>query len=66
MTEQRNANPKRFIEFIEEIVSNGDWEYGDGAPMTEDAKAVLAMTVLTSTANELPPDDAFLGLSYER
>ena len=31
----------KFIEFIEEIIADGDWEHGDGTPMTEDAKAVL-------------------------
>ncbi len=30
-----------FLEFIEEIIADGDWEYGDGTSMTEDAKAVL-------------------------
>ncbi len=30
-----------FLEFIEEIIADGDWEHGDGTSMTEDAKAVL-------------------------
>jgi len=34
--------PGRFMKFLEDIVQDGDWEYGDGSPMTEDAKATLA------------------------
>lgn len=34
--------PQKFIEFIEEIVTVGDYEYGDGSSMTEDARTALA------------------------
>jgi hypothetical protein len=34
-------NMERFYSFIKEIVSNGDWEYGDGTPMTNDANEFI-------------------------
>jgi len=30
---------KRFLKFCDEIVNDGDWEYGDGKSMTNDARS---------------------------
>lgn len=32
---------KRFRKFIDDVISSGDWEYGDGESLTEDAKDFL-------------------------
>lgn len=34
--------PKKFIEFLKQIIANGDWEYGDGTSMTKDVEIILA------------------------
>jgi len=32
---------EQFRKFIEEIIIDGDWQYGDGMSMTNDAKSFL-------------------------
>ena len=60
----------KFVEFLEQIVKDGDWEYGDGSPMTEDAKAVLkwldvieALPAKLHVVNQIRLREAELGLS---
>ena len=33
---------KKFQEFLQQII-DGDWEYGDGTPMTQDAKEIAVL-----------------------
>ena len=47
---------ERFKEFLKEIVTDDDWEYEDGSPMTKDAQVVLDTLTPISTDNELPPE----------
>lgn len=42
--------PKRFLEFLQDIANDGDWEYEDGASMTEDAK--ITLEILTTKVLE--------------
>ena len=53
----RRQSLKRFGEFLKEII-DGDWEYGDGSPMTKDAQVVLDTLTPISTDDELPPEHA--------
>lgn len=34
---------EKFREFLREIAEGDDWEYGDGTPMTQDAKEILVL-----------------------
>ncbi len=43
---------ERFIEFIEEIASCDDWEYGNGESMSSDATATLSIIERYRTALE--------------
>jgi len=36
-----HGNAKRIRAFLEEIATSDDWEYGNGEPMAEDARAFL-------------------------
>jgi len=53
--------PKRFMEFIEEIVTSDEFEYGDGSPMTEDAKkALVEIQLLRAVADAARPICVFV------
>lgn len=34
--------PKRFVKFLCQIATDGDWQYGTGASMTRDARSFLS------------------------
>ena len=57
---ESNMIPQKFVDFIAEI-AHGDWEYGEGEPMADDAAMLLAVIDAASEMFEaLELADGFL------
>lgn len=63
MSKQTTKLPQRLIDFLVQIVEDGDWQYGDGDSMTTDAQKLLESIGVTVEAGVNPSE--LVDINYE-